>query len=67
MTQNKLRIAGKILAEHDLLDIVDDPIDIEDVIEQLKGYIEEYGDETCSYDVEHLNLIADVITILKGV
>ena len=67
MTQNKLRIAGRILAEHDLLDIVDDPIDIEDVIEQLEGYIEEYGDETCSYDVEHLNLIADVITVLKGV
>jgi hypothetical protein len=67
MTQNKLKIAGEILAEYDLLDIVDDPEDIEHIIEQLEYYIDEYGDETCSYDVEHLNLIADVITVLKGV
>ena len=63
---DKLRIAGRILAEHDLLDIVDDPIDVEDVIDQLEYYQDEYGDETCSYDVEHLNLIADIITYLKG-
>lgn len=66
MIQNKLKTAGEILAEYDLLDIIDDPIDVEDAIEQLEYYIDEYGDETCSYDVEHLNLIADVITVLKG-
>ena len=67
MTRDKLKIAGEILAEYDLLDIVDDPEDIEHVIEQLEYYMYDYGDETCSYDVEHLNLITDVITILKGV
>lgn len=79
MAQNKLKTACEILDAYDSLELldgfldimdnplyIDNPIDIENAIIQLEDYMDDYGDETCSYDVDHLNLIADVIDVLKG-